>query len=116
MKRLFVIAALAILSACSSLGLQPAQSPSQGIAYAYSTVTAVRTSAAQALTAGTITAAQAQQVLALTDQARTSLDAGQAVVVAAGTAAPTTSQAQVIAQDLSIATALLTQAAALIPK
>lgn len=83
LKLLFIWLALA-LSACSALGLQQAQSPSQGVAYAYSQVAAVRTQAAVALQNGQITPAVAQKVLADTDTARATLDGLQKTINSGG--------------------------------
>jgi hypothetical protein len=80
------------------------------LAYSYGTVAAVRSSAAAALTAGTITPTQGQQVLDLTDKARAALDAGELVAVST----PTNTTG--IAGYLATATSLLTQAQALLPK
>ncbi len=105
MKRLFLALILAVtLAGCSNLGLAPAQSPSQQLAYAYGTISAIRTSAAQALGAGTISVADAKKVLADTDTAKASLDAGKAAL-ASGTA---NSQATV-ANDLATASQVITQ-------
>jgi len=110
MKKLLVGMLFVVLAGCSSLGLTPATSPSQGLAYSYGTVAAIRSSAAAALTAGTITTAQGQQVLDLTDKARAALDAGELVAVSA----PTNTTG--IVGYLTTATELLTQAQALLPK
>lgn len=115
LRSLYVCAAFALLAGCSSLGLAPAQSPSQAIAYAYGSVAAVRTTAAQELTAGQITAVQAQTVLTLTDKARTSLDAAEAVVLTVGSGTATADQANTIANDLAIATSVLQQVQAMLP-
>lgn len=111
-KQLKMLAAtwmLVLVAACTTLGLAPAQSPSEGLAYAYGAVAAARSTAAQELQSGQITTATAQKVLALTDQARGELDAGQQVLTAGG--ATTT-----VMQDLQLATALLTQVQAMLPK
>jgi hypothetical protein len=110
LRNMIAVGALVVLSACSSLGLTPATSPSQGLAYAYGTVAAVRSSAAAALTAGTLSTSQGQQILDLTDKARASLDAGEMVVVSNPT------NVTGVAGYLSTATSLLTEAQALLPK
>lgn len=72
--RNFLLVLALLLSACAQLGLQQPQTFSEQLAYAYSQNAAIRTSAAQALKAGTITKSDAQQVLTTTDTARTALD------------------------------------------
>jgi hypothetical protein len=67
----------ASLVACAQLGIVAPQSFEQRLAYTYGSVTAVRTSAAQALQAGTISKADAQKVLDLSDQARGLLDSSR---------------------------------------
>lgn len=101
LRTTFLALALCLLTACAQMGLTQASSFDQQLAYGYSTVAAVRTSAANALTAGTITVPDAQKALATTDTARIALDAaGEAnghgdVSTATG--------------KLAMATALLTQ-------
>lgn len=63
-----------VLAGCQSLGLEAPQSFGESLAYAYSQNAAVRSSAAQALTTGAITKADATQVLTTTDTARSALD------------------------------------------
>lgn len=70
---------LLVLSACSTLGVAPAQSFDQKLAYAYATHTAVLTTATNALSAGTIKSADAEQVLKLADESRALLDGAKAV-------------------------------------
>jgi hypothetical protein len=110
MKKLLVVCSLVIFAGCSQLGLATATSPSEGLAYAYGNVAAIRSTAASALTAGTITATQAQSILAITDKARATLDAGEAVAITT----PTNTAG--IAGYLTTATELLTQAQALLPQ
>lgn len=100
-KVLSLIVALLMLCACSSLGLQPAESFDQRLAYAYGTNTAVRTAAANAATVGTITKADAQFVLKQTDEARTLLDAAR---VAVNLGDPSTAEGR-----LQLAVGILTQ-------
>ena len=66
------------VTACGYLGIQPATSPPEGLAYGYATVATIRTSASQALQAHTITVVTAQKILADTDAIRVALDAGEA--------------------------------------
>lgn len=96
-----LLALCLILTACTQLGLAPAQSLDQKIAYGYSVNAAVRTSAAQALNAGTIDITEAKQALAVTDTARAALDAATA---ANGHGDTTTAMGK-----LEMATSLLTQ-------
>jgi hypothetical protein len=63
-----------LLNACSALGLAPAQSFDQQLAYAYGTHTAVLQATASARDAGTLSPADVQHVTAAADQARTLLD------------------------------------------
>src|SRR5687767_755808 len=79
MKRIPLYAAAALLcamvAACSSLGLTPATSLSERLAYAHSTNTALRTAADNALNAGTLRSADAEDALEVTDRTRSLLDA-----------------------------------------
>jgi outer membrane protein TolC len=96
-----MLAMLMMLTACAQVGLSPAETFDQKLAYGYSTVTAVRTSAAQALNAGTIDITEAKQALSVTDSARSALDAAGASFSAGDT---TTAMGK-----LEAATTLLTQ-------
>lgn len=100
MKKLLAIALL-VLAGCAQIGVAPPQSFDQQLAYGYGTITAVRTSAAQALQSQTIQVADAQQVLTATDTARTGLDAAKA---ASGLGDTTTATGK-----LTAAMAVLTQ-------
>lgn len=101
MKKLFMIVGLCILTACAQMGVQPARGFEDNLAYTYSSVTAVRLSAADALGVGAISLQDAQKVLDLSDQARTVLDAAKAAYAVGDTATS--------AQRLAQATALLVQ-------
>jgi len=96
-----VLAMLMLLTACAQVGLAPAETFDQKLAYGYSTVTAVRTSAAQALNAGSIDITDAKQALSVTDGARSALDAAGTAFRSGDTATAT--------GKLEAATALLTQ-------
>lgn len=98
---LTLLAMCMLLTACAQFGLAPPQSFDQKLAYGYSTVATVRTSAAQALTAGVITVADAERALVVTDEARAGLDAAGA---ASGAGDTTTA-----AGKLALATGLLAQ-------
>lgn len=76
---------IVLLAACTQLGLQQPQTFDERLAYAYSQNAAIRTSAAQALKAGTITKSDAQQVLTTTDTARSALDESRKFQVAGDT-------------------------------
>jgi hypothetical protein len=68
---------IVLLSGCASLGLAPASSFDERLAYAVSQNAAVRQAAANSLKAGDIDKADAQNVLELTDQSRAILDAAR---------------------------------------
>lgn len=74
-----------LLAGCAQLGLQPAKSFDDRVAYGYSTVTSVRNSTANALNAGLIKVEDAKQVQALADQARAGLDASRGAWVVGDT-------------------------------
>jgi hypothetical protein len=67
------------LAACAAVGLAPAQSFDQQLAYAYGTHTAVLDLTNQALQAGKLTPAEARQVSTIADNARSILDSAKAV-------------------------------------
>lgn len=75
--RIFLVALLTLLASCAQLGLAPAQSFDQKLAYAYGTHTAVLQAATSALTAKVITVDDAKQVATLADQSRALLDAAR---------------------------------------
>ncbi len=64
-----------LLAGCSSLGLAPAQSLTQKIAYAYATHTAILQATTTAVQSGSLSSTDAEQVLKLADQSKTILDA-----------------------------------------
>lgn len=74
-------AVLAILFACTQLGIAPASSLDQRIAYAYGVHTAVLNAATDALEHGEIQVDDARRVLKVADEAKAGLDAAK---VAAG--------------------------------
>jgi hypothetical protein len=102
MRNLFIAGMLVALSACATT--TPPQSLDEGLAYAESQVTGIEMSASQALQAKTLTVAQAQQVLTTSDQIVTLIGAARVAEAGGDT---TTAQGK-----LSLATALLAQAAA----
>jgi hypothetical protein len=79
-KTSFAAFALLLLAGCASLGLAPAKSFDDRLAYAYGTHTAVLESATAALKSGAISVDDAQAVLSLADESRTLLDAARAAV------------------------------------
>lgn len=88
-----------LLVGCASLGLAPASTFEEKLAYAVSQNAAVRQAAGNALEAGDIDLADARNVLKLTDEARTTLDAAR---MAAGVGDLSTAEAR-----LSLATTIL---------
>lgn len=73
----FVATFLLVLTACSTIGLAPAQNLEQRWAYAVGVHTAVQNATTDALEHGEIAVEDAQRVLAIADEARTALDAAQ---------------------------------------
>jgi len=88
------------LGSCASIGLAPAQSFDQKLAYAYGTHTAVLQAAASAVAAGTISQTEGHTVLSLADQARTLLDSARALE---------STNADKASQNLALAAAVLSQ-------
>lgn len=78
-RQYYLLSLLLLLNACASLGLAPAQSFDQKLAYGYATHTAVLLAANTSLQAGSITKADAQQVLTLGDTSKTLLDSAKAI-------------------------------------
>ena len=102
MKKLVLALLLAVsLIGCAQLGLVQPKSFEQQVAYAEGTVTAVRESAASALTAKTIKLYDAQQVQALADQADDLLMAARV--------SSTLGDTSTALAKLQLATAILTQ-------
>lgn len=99
-RNLLASVALLALAACAQLGLAPAQTFDQKLAYAYGTHTAIVASAAQATKTGTLNATDAEHVLTLADQSRQFLDAAHAVE---------TSNVNDASAKLALATAILNQ-------
>ena len=75
--RLCLTVLVLTLVACAQLGLEPAKSFEQNLAYSYAQVTSIRLSAASAIKTGIIKADDGRQVQTLADQARTGLDAAR---------------------------------------
>lgn len=79
MKLLLALSMTLLLGACQSLGLSSPQSLDEQLASAYGLHTAVLSTTTQSLQAGTISKADAQAVLKLSDEAQGILDASHAI-------------------------------------
>jgi hypothetical protein len=78
MKALNALWLLALLlSGCAQLGIAPAKSFDDRLAYAYGTNTAIREASTSALNAKQITSEDMEHVMAVNDQARSILDAAR---------------------------------------
>lgn len=73
----YLLVAALMLTGCASLGLEPAKSFDETLAYTVSQNAAARQAAANALDAGSIDLSDAQFVLKTTDNAREFLDAAK---------------------------------------
>lgn len=80
LKALNAFLLLAVLAGCASLGLAPASSFEERLAYAVSQNAAVRNAVAISLENGEIALDDAQRVLKITDEVRTALDAARLAV------------------------------------
>ncbi len=87
MKPLILAAVILMLSACSSLGLAPAQSLDAKLAYGYAGVTAALNTIATATNAGQLTSAQATNANNLALQAKSILDTARALETTNATSA-----------------------------
>lgn len=75
MRNLYtVLAFVLVLVGCQSVGLAPAQSFDQKLAYAYGVHTAVEQAAAQAVSTGTLSKVDGTAILSMADQSKTLLD------------------------------------------
>ena len=83
--RISPLVALLLLTACASLGLAPAQTLNQKIAYAYGTHTAVLQATTASVSAGKLSSTDASQVLKLADASRTLLDAATSLAATGDT-------------------------------
>lgn len=90
---------LFLIAACAQLGLAPASTFEERLAYAVSQNAAVRNAAAVSLERQEIALEDAQRVLKITDEVRTALDAAK---FAAGAGDPQTAEGR-----LQLATAIL---------
>jgi hypothetical protein len=96
-----IVLILGALLGCASLGLAPASTFDERLAYAVSQNTAVRQAAANALDAGDIATEDAKRVLSITNEVRTALDAAR---LASGLGDTSTAEGR-----LQLATALLVE-------
>jgi len=97
---LSMLTLLCLVSACNSLGLVPAKSFDDRLAYAYGVHTGLLNGTAAAITAGALTKSDGQAVLQIADDARRLLDAAQSVSATDQPGAD---------RKLVLATAILTQ-------
>lgn len=99
MRKLALLPLLFILTSCASLGLAPASSFEERLAYAVSQNAAVRETAAVSLERNEIALEDARRVLKITDEVRTALDAAR---LAAGAGDVSTAEGR-----LQLATSIL---------
>ena len=99
MRKLAIVPLLLILTACASIGLAPASSFEERLAYAVSQNAAVRNTAAVSLERNELSVEDAQRVLKITDEVRTALDAAR---LAAGAGDTSTAEGR-----LQLATSIL---------
>lgn len=99
MRKLAIVPLLLILTACASIGLAPASSFEERLAYAVSQNAAVRNAAAVSLENQELSLEDAQRVLKITDEVRTALDAAR---LAAGAGDVSTAEGR-----LQLATSIL---------
>lgn len=100
-KFVFLPILLMLIAGCAQLGLAPAASLSDRIAYAYGTHTAVLQATTSSLEAGDIGSEDAARVLKVADESRKALDAAR---LAVGSGDISTAEGR-----LQLATALLTE-------
>ncbi len=74
----FSVLVFALLTACAQIGINPAQSLDQRLAYAYGANAAVLSTTADLVKSGAITKAEGKQVLIISDNARQVLDLARA--------------------------------------
>jgi hypothetical protein len=98
-RKLAIVPLLFLLTACASLGLAPASSFDERLAYAVSQNAAVRETAAVSLERKEISVDDARRVLKITDEVRTALDAAR---LAAGSGDVSTAEGR-----LQLATSIL---------
>jgi hypothetical protein len=98
--RPFAYLALVFLTACASLGIAPAQTFNQKLAYSYGVHTAVLQATTQAVQTGALSSADASQILNMADQSKVLLDAATSLSAAGDTTGAT--------NKLALASAALT--------
>lgn len=76
-SKLLILPLLLLLAACASLGLAPASSFEERLAYAVSQNAGVRETAAVSVERNEISVEDARRVLKITDEVRTTLDAAR---------------------------------------
>lgn len=99
-QRLYLPLLLVLLAGCQSLGIAPAESLDQRIAYAQGVDTAVLTASTAALRAEQITADDHEHVIKIAEQAKALIDSAKLLSATDETAA---------AGKLQMATAVLTE-------
>lgn len=99
MRKFAIVPLLLILTACASLGLAPASTFEERLAYAVSQNAAVRETAAVSLERNELAPEDARRVLKITDEVRTALDAAR---LAAGAGDVSTAEGR-----LQLATSIL---------
>jgi hypothetical protein len=97
--KLSIVPVLLILTACASLGLAPASTFEERLAYAVSQNAAVREAAAVSVERKELSVDDAKRVLKITDEVRTALDAAR---LAAGAGDVSTAEGR-----LQLATSIL---------
>lgn len=99
MHKLAIIPLLLLIAACGSLGLAPASTFEERLAYAVSQNAAVRQAAAVSVERNELSIDDAKRVLKITDEVRTALDAAR---LAAGAGDVSTAEGR-----LQLATSIL---------
>lgn len=79
-----ILGLVLLITGCASLGLAPPQNPQQGIAYAYSGVTAGLNTLTSMLQTGVISSADAVQVNSALLTVKSSLDLANGVALSSG--------------------------------
>ncbi len=98
----FALFFIVALTACASIGLQPAQSFGDKLAYAYGVHTAVLLTATTSVTNKKLSITEAIQIKNLANQSRTLLDAAKVIKDSGGDLSTATAK-------LTLATTILTQ-------
>lgn len=101
LRNLAIALLLTALTACAQLGLAPAESFADKLAYGYGVHTAVLATATNAVNDRTLTSADGNEVLKLADESRGLLDAAKSLA--------SDGNDQAASSKLVLATAILTQ-------